>query len=359
MQTQRARKPLLARMRRRARPLLISLLARTGLSRVVGLRYGGAGMILMFHEFVANTGPTLGQGCSISDFEAILSFFRRKGYQFVTLDAALQNLRQMPRGAAPFVAMTFDDGYRSNIELALPVMERFSAPATIFVPTGMIDRSLNAWWLGLRELALRHETIEIEPMGRRLLCSNATEKQAALELMAAWVWQDFRRVDDLASVFAAHRVHLADLVDDLAITEAEMLAADRHPLIEIGAHTSTHRALRLLEDTEVERDIGDNKAYLERTLQRPIDWFAYPYGPPSIGGTREAAIVKALGFKAAVSTDPGSLFEEQGDDPFLLPRLNAEVSSAPVDHIRCGVDGVFRALASRGGSRAYAPKIPT
>ena len=44
----------------------------------------------------------------------------------------------------PAVAITFDDGYRSLLEIALPILERLGFPATAFVPSGWTgDR--NRW----------------------------------------------------------------------------------------------------------------------------------------------------------------------------------------------------------------------
>ncbi|MFN4009159.1 MAG: polysaccharide deacetylase family protein [Pannonibacter sp.] len=344
-----------ARLKALAKAGLSTLLVSSGADRLIGRRYGGQGVILMFHEFVRSAENTLGQGCPVDDFDAILAALKASGREFVGADEALRRLTNPE--ARPFVVLTFDDGYRSNIDLALPVMERYAAPATIFVPTGMVDRTINAWWLGLRELAVTCDVIHMEPMGLKLECRDLRTKQAALEFMTAWVWQDFTRADLLAPVFAAHGVSMPDLVDRLALDEAGIRAADRHPLVEIGAHTTTHRALRLLDDAEVETDIGDNKRYLESLLGRPVDWFAYPYGPPSIGGTREADIVRKLGFRAAVTTDPGSLFRPHLDAPYLLPRQNGEVPVRPVSHALAGTNGVFRALSTRFGAPHDCPEI--
>jgi len=39
------------------------------------------------------------------------------------------------------VALTFDDGYRDNLTVALPLLERFQIPMTLFVTAGFIDRT--------------------------------------------------------------------------------------------------------------------------------------------------------------------------------------------------------------------------
>eukprot|EP00873_Tetraselmis_striata_P026157 jgi/Tetstr1/446421/TSEL_033963.t1 len=230
----------------------------------------------------------LDQGCKSADFERILKDLRGSGRDIVTMDEALKRLDD-PQ-TRPFAVLTFDDGYRSNIDIALPMLERHHAPATIFVPTEMVTRTINAWWLGLKHLFLDNDRVEIEPMGVRFSCPDRATKTAALRRATAWVWEDFHRADVLAPTFAKHGVSLPDIVEARAFDEAEMVEIDRHPLIEIGAHTTTHRALALLDGESVRRDILDNKTYLEDRLGRDVGYFAYPYGAPSISGRREAEI---------------------------------------------------------------------
>ena len=213
-----------------------------------------------------------------------------------------------------------------------------------------MTRTINAWWIGLKELFQLNETIEIAPMGVRFHCPDLDSKIAGLRHATAWVWEDFARTEMLASTFAAHGVTLSDAVARATVSETEMIDLDRHPLIEIGAHTTTHRALARLDTETMRKDIADNKAYLEEKLERAVSHFAYPYGPPSISGTREADVLRELGFRTGVSTTPGCLFPQHLDLAHLLPRQNAEYTGDGAAYAACGIDGVFRAIASRGGN---------
>ncbi|WP_349359211.1 polysaccharide deacetylase family protein [Stappia sp.] len=348
LQTVIPRTGLFGRAKRRIKTLGLRGLRATGASALIGRIYGGRGVILMFHDFTRDPHANLDQGCHIEDLDRILDRLRRRGRDIVTLDEAMARLAD-PR-ARPFAVLTFDDGYRSNRDLALPVLERHEAPATIYVPTGAVTRTLNAWWLGLRQLFLDYDTVDIAPMGLRFLCPDFDSKIAGLRRATAWVWEDFRREEQLRDTFSAHGISLPDLVDRHLIGEAGMIELDRHPLIEIGAHTTTHRALARLAPDEVRRDIADNKAWLEEKLGREVPHFAYPYGAPSISGTREAEIVRGLGFRTGVTTTEGCLFPNHLSTPFLLPRQNAEYTEDGAAYAACGIDGVFRALATRGGN---------
>lgn len=336
------------RLKRRVKTLGLRVLSASGATRLVATRYGGRGVILMFHDFTHDPRRDLDQGSRIGDFERILAHLRRSGRDIVTLDEAQRRLRDP--AARHFAVLTFDDGYRSNVDLALPAMERFEAPATIYVPTGMITRDINAWWLGLTALFRDRERIDIEPMDARYSCPDLDSKIAGLRRALAWVWEDFRRAGMLGPTFARHGIDLPDLVERAAIDEAGMIAADRHPLIEIGAHTVSHRALSLLDDADVRAEMADNKSFLEERLQREVPHFAYPYGAPSLSGPREPRIARETGFRSAVTTTPGCLFPDHADSPFTLPRQNAEYTEDGAAYTVCGMAGLFRALASRGGS---------
>lgn len=141
----------------------------------------------------------------------------------------------------PVVAITFDDGYLDNLHNALPVLREFSLPATIFVTTEFCDQS------------------RVHP--RYAPCDG--------------------------------RLHLS-------WEEVRMLARD--PLITIGSHTRTHPFLSRLDAQAVEREIRDSRQELESALGIPVKFFCYPSGDFS---QREADLVRAAGYEAAVSVAPG------------------------------------------------------
>lgn len=62
----------------------------------------------------------------------------------IRLDRALELLRRPVEGR--YVCVTFDDGYRDNLEQALPVLRELGIPATIYVPTRVIDGTASYTW---------------------------------------------------------------------------------------------------------------------------------------------------------------------------------------------------------------------
>ena len=79
-----------------------------------------------------------------------------------------------------YAVLTFDDGYRDNVSVALPILERHNAPFMVYVPTGAPTRSMQSWWLGLRKLFLSRDKVAVDALGRQFHCSDLRSKISAL-----------------------------------------------------------------------------------------------------------------------------------------------------------------------------------
>ena len=99
--------------------------------------------ILAYHAVGVCPGSHRPHSCmctSVAAFTSHMEFLRRHR-RVVSLDDATGG--RLPAGP-PAVAITFDDGYQSVLENAVPVLERLGFPATMFVPTAWIGRQ-NEW----------------------------------------------------------------------------------------------------------------------------------------------------------------------------------------------------------------------
>ncbi len=73
-----------------------------------------------------------------------------------------ETLREAPRRG--LVAITFDDGYRDNLTVALPLLERFQLPMTLFVTAGFLGRDGYLSREDLREIS-QHPLVTIGAHG--------------------------------------------------------------------------------------------------------------------------------------------------------------------------------------------------
>jgi peptidoglycan/xylan/chitin deacetylase (PgdA/CDA1 family) len=179
---------------------------------------------------------------------------------------------RLPRRA---LLITFDDGFRSVVDVALPVLERLGLPSVFFVSAAYLDPA----------------TIPLD----NLLCALA----ARGELAAASAAIGVGRADTVADVLAhvrtlpyARRAVLGDELaerhglDRAALRAGSGLFLDRHELAalparrcEIGNHTRSHVFCRAIADADAaEAELVSHRRQLEAWAGSPVRSFSYPYG---------------------------------------------------------------------------------
>src|SRR5207245_2235433 len=70
----------------------------------------------------------------------------RDHYRLIGLDEALALAGDGFRVAGPTALIAFDDGYRDNFDLALPILADLGAPAAFFLTSGFIGGARLPWW---------------------------------------------------------------------------------------------------------------------------------------------------------------------------------------------------------------------
>jgi peptidoglycan/xylan/chitin deacetylase (PgdA/CDA1 family) len=281
-------------------------------------RFAASATIILYHEIQRDCRSELMTGTSVSLFEYSLNWLEQEGWSIVGLDECLERLATNDRSRR-YAVLTFDDGYRDNVAVALPILERHNAPFTMYVPTGAPTRSMQSWWLGLRNLFISRDEVKIDALGRRFHCSDIQSKISALAEVTQWVHQDYRRSAMLAPTFEQNGISLAALNDAYFLDERELCILARHPLASIGGHTASHPALSTLNESSARTELADNRGYLENLLQLSVRHVAYPYGAC---GPREERLANEVGFHTAVTTRQARLYDHEVNH-FALPRIGA------------------------------------
>jgi peptidoglycan/xylan/chitin deacetylase (PgdA/CDA1 family) len=318
----------------------------TGVSRALARRYRGLGTIFSMHSVVADDAPYLDTLRYRADrLMLFLEWLQGQGVEFAALDAIEQRLRAPT--ARPFAAFTFDDGYADNLTQLLPIMERFGAPFTVYVTSGMVSREIDAWWFGLTALLQRYDGIEIAGIGR-FACPDLASKKRAYAAIEGAVHRNYDLLPAVRALLARHGIDCRALLDREALSEQQLRQLARHPLVTIGAHTVTHCNLALCSPAQARREIVTSRDELAEIIGRPVVHFAYPFGNPRAFGRREQEICRMAGFRTAVTTCQGALFPDHLDHLHALPRVPiwAHDTSAT---LRGKYFGLFRAAHSRFG----------
>lgn len=280
-----------------------------------------------------------------------LKLIRGEGYDLVSLDVALARL-SAPRKGRFFVALTFDDGYRDNVEHAWPVLARHGAPWTLFVTTGFADRTARLWWLELEEAirVLPQIALTLPDGPFRARTVSDAQKQRAFE---ALYWR-LRKQPEAILLAAISGLAAQAGIDAAALVERECLpwetlrALAGAPGVTIGAHTLTHPMLARHDEAFARREIVESRARLEAELGVPVRHFAYPVGDPTSAGPRDFALAQAAGYASAVTTRPGHLFAEHADHLHALPRVSLNGLHQSEAAVRALLSGLPFWLWNRG-----------
>ena len=274
--------------------------------------------ILIYHRVLAVEDPLFPNELDAAGFEAQMRLLMG-AFHFIPLGEAVTALQ---RGALPARAacITFDDGYADNAAIALPILQRLGLPATFFVATGFLDGG-RMWNDTVIELVrgAPGTVLDLSAMnfGKVDLSSLKKRREAIPGLLGRLKYlplsERFQMVERMRA--------LADveLPTNLMMTSAQVRGLHSAGM-EIGGHTVNHPILATLDHGAAETEIANGKATLEKIIGAPVNLFAYPNGKPDQDYRAEhAAIVRRLGFSAAVSTAWGS--SSARSDKFELPRF--------------------------------------
>jgi peptidoglycan/xylan/chitin deacetylase (PgdA/CDA1 family) len=274
--------------------------------------------ILIFHRVLPSPDPLFPDLPDAAEFNGMLGWLN-SWFNLLPLQQAIERLRErsLPERAA---AITFDDGYADNHDVALPLLVKNGVPATFFITTGFLNGGL-MWNDAIIEairrcrapnLVLREVGFDAHAIG-----STADLRQTIDQLLARVKYLPVEERLRISRAIAA--IAGVTLPDDLMMSGVEVRAL-RQAGMEIGAHTVTHPILAQLDEDDARQEIGASKRALEDLLQEPVRLFAYPNGKPGRDYLpAHARMVRELSFDAAVSTSAG--VADGGSDVMQLPRF--------------------------------------
>ena len=279
---------------------------------------------LIFHRVLPVADPLFPEELDRARFDALCGWLRA-WFNVLPLDHALTRLRE---GSLPSraLAISFDDGYADNHEVALPVLQRHGLSATFFVASAFLDggRMWNDSVIEALRRTLREDILPgdldgtLEQALPPLPLRAAGQRRAAIDRVIDAVKYleptlRQRAVDVLVRQCAAA------LPDDLMMSGLQLQSLHRAGM-GIGAHTLTHPILARLGDDEARSEITRGRDALQRLLAERVALFAYPNGKPGQDYTeRSVELVREAGFDAAVSTAPG--VATAASDRFQIPRF--------------------------------------
>jgi peptidoglycan/xylan/chitin deacetylase (PgdA/CDA1 family) len=322
-------------------------------------------LVLMYHQVADVASDPFQLAVSPRHFNEQMEVLRKQNYRVLRLQELAGALRgkpyprrlyglekigeyrrgqNLPRRA---VVITFDDGYADNLHNARPILERWEAPATVFVTTGYVGKQREYWWNELERLILQpnilpdrvcltiHDEIREWDLGEAARYSEEafrtyrqwhgampdlpTPRHRLFLELHQWLRPmpepDQRRVlDQLVEMTGSTTTRPGYFA--VSLEELHRLADGG--LIEIGAHTMTHPVLAAHAPERQRDEIVQSKIGLEKMLDRPVTSFACPYGTEEDYTQETIEILRETGFNANCTTTFG--LSKRDADPLRLPR---------------------------------------
>jgi peptidoglycan/xylan/chitin deacetylase (PgdA/CDA1 family) len=242
---------------------------------------------------------------------------------------AMAGRRDLPPRA---VLISFDDGDRSVVDVAMSMMQERGLPGIAFVIAGLLDTDQPYWWVEVKDLVASGATSN----------GNKTVSPEALVTQLKRVSDD-RRLAIVEELRRTARIPAAPRVGQLLRSELPTL---ENAGIAVGNHTLTHPRLDQCDDDKVQHEILESHRILAAALGHPPRAFAYPDG---------AADPRAVAHLAAAGYEMAFLFDHRvGDrvptDPFRISRVRVNASSR-MDRFAAIASGLHPALYHRSGYR--------
>lgn len=223
-----------------------------GLHKIVGAEQG---VVVAFHRVNRKPDET---GLTISPelFERFCRFFSQY-FKVVSLTYFVEQIEK-GQSVGGMLAITFDDGYRDNYEVAAPILKRWNLPATFFVTTKFIETDIVPFW----------------------------DKEAGV----SFPWMSWEQVRSL---------HAQGF--------------------DVGAHTRTHVDLGLVAGDLAREEIYGSRSDLGEKLGTAVSLFAYPFGRATQMSEPNLALVASAGFRCCCSCFGG--INTKSTNPFVLQRV--------------------------------------
>jgi len=258
-----------------------------------------ATLILTYHRVIEKWDETLdysqpGMVVTVPTFERQLAFMKSQ-FEIVPLGALLENGAIRRPAGRPRCVITFDDGWRDNYDLALPILRHHRIPATIFVTTDFIGTGRVFWHTTLSRMLLRgdlsqllrHEAElaaypspvrhQLQQLARRGRAATARDVDPIIETIKALCGQDAIEalLQTLSWTVGLSTRAVQDQNYFLDWDQVREMAAGG---IEIGSHGCSHRIMTGLSIDEASEELVRSKREIEHRIGRGVAHFAFPNG---------------------------------------------------------------------------------
>jgi peptidoglycan/xylan/chitin deacetylase (PgdA/CDA1 family) len=259
-----------------------------------------------------------------SEFEKQLRFINQY-FDIISIDDLLFIEEDNKKFSKPKIIITFDDGLKNNFDVALPILEKYNCPATIYVTTQPVIKGQLLWDTYIIESVQKNRIGKID-----LRDINLGVYQFDHSLPKQQLWgsiNDF--LSDMKKLEPGYRKSVIKIIKKQYflnretkssnfshLTPIEISKIADSELITIGSHSHCHNILTQIPVKEVEKSILKSLTLLEDWVKDEVNHFAYPNGNYNSAIKK---IVENLSIRSAVTCEIGRW--RKPIDLYEIPRI--------------------------------------
>lgn len=298
----------------------------SGVLRLAGRVRDTGAAILMYHSVLDDPRSVADSLGGIihpkAVFEGQMELIARK-FSPVSMDQVArfvggeQNLPERP------VAITFDDGYTDNYQMAMPILDRVGVPATFYATVDCVETRRLPWPSRLRfSFRTSRKGNWREEAGKTWSFETEWDRECAYLAVCDRVAQlagpaQERLVGQIESELDAK---LPEDSGKLMMTWDQLRALLRQGHL-VGSHTMTHPNLAHLGIEDARWELAESKQRMEARMNAKVAHFSYPCPALFPNWTQQTAEEsQRAGYETAVTTSSG--LARKNDSPLALRRVS-------------------------------------
>jgi peptidoglycan/xylan/chitin deacetylase (PgdA/CDA1 family) len=221
--------------------------------------------------------------------------------------------------------ITFDDGFRNNLTRALPILEKYKAPATIFV-TGINSLGETVLWPDFIDLATPELPSEISCAGRIFQKTSRGEfySQSSNESLKRFLrFKDKKFISaTLEELRGKYKISLDAYHPDYykLLSDDEIYSLANHSLITVGVHGLYHTDWAQMGREECLAELQSCKGMLSRISKSEVSAVAFPFGSYNqmvLECCLESGFTEILSVERLEGIQHPKLRERLGINPFI------------------------------------------
>jgi peptidoglycan/xylan/chitin deacetylase (PgdA/CDA1 family) len=241
--------------------------------------------------------------------------------------------------------ISFDDGYRDNIEKAAPILLRYRCQASFYVVTDCIDRNIPTWTYITdhffqqevnRQLHLKNDWVP--EFLKKIEWGNEVEAKEWGRKVKPWM----KSLPNPQRMWVMEQIETQNKGE--AISNKMMMTwSDVKELRDagfyIGSHSHTHPMLANLSDeTEITKELEISAARIQENLGQRPETISYP-----IGSWDERVLFASMktGYKYGLAVEQ-RFYRPDADNILSIPRL--ELYNEPWWKARMRISGLYQTV---------------